>query len=73
MAQPKRLRPSLIKFLSDPEVAVAPKVELDLRRGHPDDSAGESKFPTAKELLALTSDRGAVLTEADARAVEESL
>jgi|GEM_PF-6205676 len=61
---------SLIKFLSDPAQAVAPEVDLDLSRGQPDE-ARESKTITAKELLALTRKRGALLTEDDARAIDE--
>jgi hypothetical protein len=71
LAQSKRSHPALIEFLSAPAQAVAPEMELDLRRDQPDGAAGESKFLTAKELLALISKRGAVLTEADARAIEE--
>jgi hypothetical protein len=63
--------PSLIDFLSNPGRAVAPEVELDLRRGRPDEAACESEFFTAEELLALTRERGSVLTEADARAIDK--
>jgi hypothetical protein len=68
--QPKRSHHSLIDFLSDPTQAVAPEVDLDLSRGRPD-RVRESKFITAKEQLARARERGAVLTEADARAIEE--
>lgn len=61
---------SLIEFLPDPARAVSREEELDQRRSQPD-GAPESKFITAKELLALTRKRGAVLTDADARAIEE--
>ena len=71
LAKAKQPRPSLIEFLSDPAKAVAPEVELDLRRGRPDDAAREGEFLTAKEHLARARERGAVLTEADARAIEE--
>ena len=37
----------------------------------PRDARPESEFVSAKELLALTRKRGAVLTEADARAMDE--
>jgi len=61
---------SLIEFLPDPAQAVAPEVELAQLRSQPD-GVPESKFITAKELLALTRNRGAVLTEVDARAIDE--
>lgn len=64
-------RPSLIEFLSNAGHGVAPEVELDLRRDRPDEAARDSKFFTAKELLALTREREGVLTEADARAIDE--
>jgi hypothetical protein len=67
----KQPRPSLIEFLSDPAQAMAPEVELDMRSGRPDDAAREGEFLTAKELVARASERGAVLTEADARAIKE--
>ena len=67
----ERPHPSLIDYLSDAGHGVAPEVELDLRRDRPDEAAGDSKFFTAKELLALTRERGGVLTEADARAIDE--
>jgi len=44
---------------------------LDLRRDRPDEAARDSKFFTAKELLALTRERGGVLSEADTRAIDE--
>ena len=71
LGQGQATAPSLIEFLSDPAKAVAPEVELDLRRGRPDDAAREGEFLTAKEHLARARERGAVLTEADARAIEE--
>ncbi len=67
----ERPRPSLIDFWSNAGHGVAPEVELDPRRDRPDEAAGDSKFFTAKELLALTRERGGVLTEADARAIDE--
>ena len=71
LVKAKQPRPSLNEFLSDPAKAVAPEVELNLRPRRPDDSTREGKSLTAKELLALTREQGAVLTEADARAIEE--
>jgi len=68
--QAKRWHPSRIDFLSDRAQAVAAEVDLDLSRGQPDE-ARVSKSITAKELLALTRKRGALLTEDDARAIEE--
>ncbi len=67
----ERPHPSLIDFLSNAGHGVAPEVELDLRRDRPDEATRDSKFFTAKELLALTRKRGGVLTEADARAIDE--
>lgn len=71
VSPPVRRKPALIEFLSNPGRAVAPEVELDLRRARPDENARESEVYSAKELLALTREHGAVLTEADARAIDE--
>ncbi len=71
VSAPTRREPTLIDFLSNAGHGVAPEVELDLRRDQRDEVARDSKFFTAKELLAVTRERSGVLTEADARAIDE--
>jgi len=40
VSRPARRKPSLIEFLSDPAQAVAPEVELDLRRSRRTEDRG---------------------------------